>query len=267
MATTTLDDKLRAEYQQLFDTCLIRPAHAPEIEQTAKQIAKNETRYRGVADPLGLPWFFVGVIHCMEASLRFDQHLHNGDPLTARTVQVPKGRPKTGEPTFTWEESATDALTFEGFANQKDWSLPVMLFRFEKYNGFGYRSRHINTPYLWSFSNHYTAGKFAADGVFSPVLVSKQCGAAVLIRRLAEMGAVHFDLNNEPSDAATIAKLDQAVGFDPKNETAAAALLQAALNHFPGISLAVDGVAGERTSDAVRRVTGHFLAGDPRATT
>jgi hypothetical protein len=40
--------------------------------------------------------------------------------------------------------------------------------------------------------------------------------------------------------------------------------LQRWLNGFPGIFVKVDGWAGERTSDAWRRVTGHHLPDDPR---
>jgi len=185
-----LTDDLRQEYQTLFDTCVIAPTRAAEIESTTTKIAANQARYESVGEPLDIPWFFIGVTHCMEGGLNFKTHLHNGDPLTARTVQVPKGRPKKGNPPFTWEESATDALTLEGFAGLDDWSLTSILYRFEKYNGFGYRSRKINSPYLWSFSNQYTQGKFGADGVFSPTLVSKQCGAAVLLRSLTERGII-----------------------------------------------------------------------------
>jgi len=260
----TLNDDLRHEYQTLYDTCLISPLHATEVEKTTTKIAANQARYETVGEALNIPWFFVGVTHCMEGGLDFNTHLHNGDPLTARTVQVPKGRPKSGKPPFSWEESAKDALTFEGYAGKDDWSLTTMLYRFECYNGIGYRSRNINTPYLWSYSQHYTQGKFAADGVFSPVLVSKQCGAAVLIRRLAERGVIHFDSDNAPTTPEDIAELDALVVYAPNVESAAAASLQQALNHFPGISLAVDGKAGQRTSDALKRVTGHFLKGDPR---
>jgi hypothetical protein len=35
-------------------------------------------------------------------------------------------------------------------------------------NGFGYRAHGINSPYLWSYSNQYHAGKFVSDGVYSP---------------------------------------------------------------------------------------------------
>jgi len=221
--TTQLTDDLRHEYQTLFDTCLVAPPHAAEIESTTTKIAKNQARYEAVGDPLDIPWFFVGVTHCMEGSLDFKTHLHNGDPLTARTVQVPKGRPKKGNPPFTWEDSATDALTLEGFAGLDDWSLTSILFRFEKFNGFGYRPHHINSPYLWSFSNHYSQGKFAADGVFSPVLVSKQCGAAVLLRRMAERKIINFDSDNNPADDESIESSTRSSSSRPTPRPASAA--------------------------------------------
>jgi len=57
-----------------------------------------------------------------------------------------------------------------------------MLYEFEKWNGFGYRLYHpkVLSPYLWGFSNHYTSGKYTADGKFDESAVSTQCGAAVL---------------------------------------------------------------------------------------
>lgn len=258
-------DALRASYQQLFDTCVASAAHTTEIGNTANRIAANQARYAAVGEPLGIPWYFIGLIHCMECSLRFDQHLHNGDPLTARTVQVPAGRPTTGQPPFTWEDSATDALTYEGFANQADWSLPALLYRLEKYNGFGYRNHGINTPYLWSFSNQYTKGKYGSDGNWSPDLVSQQCGAATLLRSLIEKGAVTLDGAPGPANADTIAQLAADVPYDPHTQSDAARKLQNALNTIDGISLTADGYAGQQTSDAVQSVTGHYLDGDPRA--
>src|SRR5690606_7467709 len=95
----------------------------------------NKSRYKAVEAASGVPWHFIAVVHNMESSQRFDRHLHNGDPLTARTVQVPKGRPQTGNPPFTWEASATDALAFEGLGAGTDWSLAGTLYRLEAYNG------------------------------------------------------------------------------------------------------------------------------------
>ena len=59
-----------------------------------------------------------------------------------------------------------------------------MLYLFEKFNGFGYVKRGINTPYLWSYTNHYSKGKFAGDGKFDPNLVSKQPGTAAIMKAL-----------------------------------------------------------------------------------
>ena len=65
-----------------------------------------------------------------------------------------------------------------------------MLFRFEKYNGFGYRSHGIASPYLWSYSNQYTKGKYVRDGKWDANAVSLQCGAALLVKELVARGAV-----------------------------------------------------------------------------
>jgi lysozyme family protein len=68
-----------------------------------------------------------------------------------------------------------------------------MLYRWEAYNGFRSRTLHnINTPYLWSFSNHYSKGKFVADNVWDGNAVSKQCGAAVMLKVAVDGGIAHL---------------------------------------------------------------------------
>ena len=165
-----LTNALRREYTLLYKSCLVRPARRPVIDRIARGLAASRARYEKVASAVGMPWYVVAVIHSMEAGGDFTRHLHNGDPLTARTTHVPAGRPRTGKPPFTWEASAIDALTYQGFGNWKDWSVPGTLYKLEGYNGFGYRDHHpqVLSPYLWSFSNHYARGKYVADGRFSP---------------------------------------------------------------------------------------------------
>ena len=187
-----LTDDLRDQYQSLFDSCVIDPRHADDVSQAIARIMPKQARYLSVADPLGIPWYFVAFVHNLECSLNFNLHLHNGDPLTARTIHVPAGRPLLGHPPFTWEQSANDALRLQGLADLSDWSLPAVLYRLEGYNGYGYHLRRppINSPYLWSFSNHYTRGKFVVDGEFNPNAVSDQCGTAVLLWQMAQQGLV-----------------------------------------------------------------------------
>ena len=103
---------------------------------------------------------------------------------------MPKNRPAVWNPPTDWESSAVDALDLKGFLHLPDWSLAISLYRWEGYNGFGYYSRNINSPYLWSFSTHYTKGKFVADHKFDPEAVSKQCGAAVMLRALQDAGDI-----------------------------------------------------------------------------
>jgi lysozyme family protein len=182
----TLTPKLKEEYERLFATCVINPSKQPAVRSIREKIVASRSRYEEVEAVTGVPWYVIAVIHSLEGSLNFKTHLHNGDPLSAKTFHVPKGRP-SGTPPFRWEASAVDALKFDNMIGVKKWVLAGILFKLEGFNGFGYRTRHpeVLTPYLWSFSNHYTKGKFTVDGKFDPNAVSKQCGAAVLLLSLS----------------------------------------------------------------------------------
>ena len=180
---------LAAEYSTMFNACSIRSDKAALVQQSLAILRGNQTRYASVAASFHhMPWYFVGIIHGLEGSFNFKTHLHNGDPLSGRTTHVPAGRPPTGTPPFTWEASAQDALAFENFDRESDFTLPKVLFLFEHYNGMGYRQFGLASPYLWSFSNHYVKGKFGQDGRFDPDLVSKQVGAATFLKALQAAG-------------------------------------------------------------------------------
>lgn len=185
-----LTDDLRAEYQHLWDTAQIRNERRALTEIAANSVLANRDRYEAVGEPLGIPWYFIGAVHNMESSQNFARHLHNGDLLTARTVHVPAGRPVDGEPPFTWEESADDALRLMKLDQVVDWSLPGTLYQLERYNGWGYRRHHPETlsPYLWAATNHYTSGKYVADGKWDSAAVSTQIGAAALLLQISPGG-------------------------------------------------------------------------------
>lgn len=273
----SLTSALRAEYQQLFDGCQIRPERQAEVDACAERALAQQARYDSVARPLGMPWYVLAVIHSLEASARFDTHLHNGDPLVARTVHVPSGRPP-GPPPFAWETSAADALQLARYDRWNDWSVPGILYKWESYNGWGYRNAHpeVKSPYLWSYTNHYLRGKYVADGTFSDSAVSKQVGAAALLRRLAERGALVDPVVAPPAPvrpvtiaAAPIAApppvLAARLHYDPDVVAPDGIALQRFLNQFPAIFLREDGQLGPRSSEAFRAVFGLFLQGDPRA--
>ena len=178
---------LLSEYRDLFETC-IPNREAKGIFRWLKGRRWQVPIYEEVTDLVGVPWYMVAIIHSLEAGCRFDRHLHNGDPLTHRTTHVPSGRPAVGTPPFTWIESAADALRLKRWDQVSDWSVEHCLYLMESYNGWGYRGRGVNTPYLWAMSNHYEKGKFVADGKFNPGAVSKQTGGAVLLKILVDLG-------------------------------------------------------------------------------
>lgn len=158
------------------------------VESVAKKALSFKDRYNTVASQTGVPWGVIACIHYREANFNFFTHLHNGDPLSARTVHVPKGRPVSGTPPFKWEFSAIDALRYDGLDKVTDWSLNSTLYQLEKYNGFGYREYHnMNSPYLWAGTNWYTQGKYGYDNQFNPSLIDKQIGCAPLLATLTEM--------------------------------------------------------------------------------
>jgi lysozyme family protein len=266
MSSIALTDPLKAEYQRLFDNCNLRPESAAEIEAILARIRNGQPRYRAVAADTDVPWHVIAVLHQMECSGSFDKHLHNGDPLSARTVRVPANRPPQGTPPFAWEDSAVDALRFQRFDRWKDWSLSGTLYRIESYNGWGYRLYHPETlsPYLWGGSNNYAGGKYVQDGRWSASAVSRQIGAAVLLRRMAESGLLLPAAELPHTPGAPAEKLPL-LRYSPNTELPYARELQAFLNTLPDIYLKVDGKPGERTSDAFRKATGNYLAGDPRA--
>jgi lysozyme family protein len=184
--------ELQTEYEHLFASCRIVPGHVGEVNRMVGKIVAGRLRYSAVSAVSEVPWGFIGLLHSMESGCSFTTHLHNGDQLAARTFHVPKGRPLIWNPPNDWESSAYDSLRYQGFVDLKDWSLARVLYRLEAFNGFGYRQHGIFSPYLWSYSQHYTKGKYVWDGKWDPDAVSRQCGAAVLLKKMVDDGVVAY---------------------------------------------------------------------------
>jgi lysozyme family protein len=192
VSTSRKLSEIAGEYVGMFQDATIDPSKVPLVDRLATVLVSFRTTYEKLGADLRIPWHFIGLIHCMESNFNFGTHLHNGDSLMHRTSHVPKGRPtaEIADPPFAWTTSARDALTMMGFQTQTNWSLAAQLFRLERNNGMGYRIRGTASPYLWSFSDRYTGGKFTSDGVYDPAATSEQCGAAALLKRLVARGDV-----------------------------------------------------------------------------
>lgn len=174
------------DYQNLFHAAVLTtdPLKLRELDFVCRVALNNYNSYRIVSLRTGIPWPVIAAIHFRESNQCFLRHLHNGDPLTARTTHVPIGRPKTGYPPFTWTDSATDALT--DLWKPKAWDMAGCLDFCEHYNGYGYAERGVMTPYLWDWTDHYLSGLFDRDGQYDPKLTENRPGVVSIFKALAE---------------------------------------------------------------------------------
>jgi|GEM_PF-2110142 len=199
-ATTIFEqipEKRSVENTNLFKTCVISANKSVEVNRIVDKLIANKSRYVNVCKGTAVPWQFVAVVHYAEGNINFDRHLHNGDPLTGRTVNIPTGRPLRGNPPFTWEESVRDMLEYDKITVKINWSTPATLYKLLLFNGLGYDKQGINSPYLWSGSNHYKKGQYVADGRFDPEKVFQSIGVAVLLKAMEQRGLYSFEENKK----------------------------------------------------------------------
>ncbi len=176
------------DYLDLFDSAKLTEDRAKlkELDFVCRVIVTNDMIYKTVERFTCIPWFLIAALHSRESGQNFTKHLHNGDPLAARTVHVPQGRPVYGQPPYTWIESAVDAL--DGAWTPPIWNLAGALEFLERYNGFGYQKHGIHSPYLWDYTDKYSKGLFVADGKFDPEKIERRPGCVAIVKTLAIKG-------------------------------------------------------------------------------
>ncbi|HEY9632459.1 MAG TPA: C39 family peptidase [Coleofasciculaceae cyanobacterium] len=188
---------LKPRYEELFASCKIRGSWLPQIQAIAETIENLRSHYDAIEAQTTVPWWFIGILHYRATNFQ-EAHLHNSDPLTVRTVRFPEGRPIAPPAngfSYTFTESAVDALCMVKYDKAKDRSIAAWLWRFEMWDGFGsfgYARRGINSEYLWNGTNHFGSepnqGKFITDDQFDPYAKSDQVGAAAILCYLLYKG-------------------------------------------------------------------------------
>lgn len=243
-----LFQQFKAGYQNNWRNMQIRAGSDVEAKKEAAKLLKNKSIYQEISRLTNVWWPFIGLCHYRKSGFDLNTYLGNGQPLSRVTTIVPKGRgPFVGPDAFV--DGAVDALRLEHFVGATDWSIARTLFRLEGFNGYGYHSRGVNSPYLWSGSTAYgppeeRAGKFVADGVFDPHKIDPQLGVAVVLKELMGLDpSISFDgaasaLSGSPEPDVTQAETVLHVQQSLNN-----------LGIHPG--LAEDGILGRRTMAAI----------------
>lgn len=204
-------EQLEKGYTNLLEEMKLRSDWLPVLDRDARKILRYKDTYAKLTVKTGVPWEVIGLIHLLESGCDMSTHLHNGDTLRHRTVNVPRGRPKTGSPPFTFEQSAIDALKLDGLIGIEDWSDARIAYQLEKYNGTGYFKYNINSPYLWSGTTNYVRGKFVSDGIFDRDAVSKQSGAMAVLTRIRALDVAPKEIVAASRKLSTLKKLKDSV--------------------------------------------------------
>lgn len=268
-----LSEKRRIDpsyYRELFRTMKVRehPPIAHDVCDAKNSITHERTSdYLLVERELGIPWVFVALLHYREAGCNPECQILNGESWDKRTNFAPEGK----GPWKSWAHSAVYALRQRGLHKKKRWGIAQILRRLEDWNGHGYAERGLNSPYLWSGTNHGEGvGKFVEDGEYDPEVKDGQVGAALLLQQIIFAGRW------TPVARLATKPTDLLIEFDPDGECICLAVceLQKGLNAVLSTDscesllgpelLAVDGWAGKKTSGACRRVVGSYLVGDGR---
>lgn len=246
---TLKESQTREGYLKLWSAMTIRPGKTAALAKVVEKIAAGRNEYEAVESETGVPWWAIGILHMREASCDFKTYLGNGEPLSRVTRLVPKGR----GPFEDWHDGAADALRLQGYAGLSGWDLPTALHRMEAFNGWGYFYKGVNSPYMWSWTSQYTAGKFVADHKFSATAVDPQPGCAAMLRGLIDAGLVTLD-------AAAAVEVPLKLGARGEDVSRLQSRLRA-LGYPVGLA---DGVYGPSTRRAVLLLQDeHDLTGTP----
>ncbi len=272
---------LASEYESWVASMQAKHDRLAEIEQTARRLTRPEAlaNFAAVRTALGIPEVVQAVICEREDGCDFTKNPGQGDPLTRPSVHVPKGRPPLGAPPndrfpVTWQYAAIDAFSVCDRLNDNSapWSLAYACWKWEGYNGFGYRAHGIRSPYVVGGTNLQQPGKYIADNVFrttnadgSP-LWDHQLGCLPIARRMIELvpslafgDAVAVAAVTAPAGPSTL----PAVGPPPitvGGSLTGTRWVQSSANLILQLDppLAVDGSFGRRTRDAVRALQTQF---------
>jgi len=149
------------------------------------KLLANKKVYDEISKATGVPSAFIACVHVQELGSDVGvnkAYLGNGQPWNKKTTIVPKG---VG-PFSSFVEGGIHAMKRRNLHKIDLWTLERMIFELEGYNGFGYRSKGIKTPYVWGFTNHYTSGYYIADGVFSATKKKAGAGCFTIYKLLIE---------------------------------------------------------------------------------
>lgn len=244
---------LELEYDKLMSVMQI--TRFKECQETAQRLIQHIAPYKEAQTRFGIPAIWLATVGEREDGANiFHSYFGNGDPLDRPTRDVPRNR----GPFSSFEAGLEDAIRYDHIPMPGvTWTWSWFCYKGEAWNGFGYRSHGIHTPYLWAGSNIYRTGKYDSDGHFDAGMTDEQLGIVPIARCMVAIDPT-LDIPSWPADAEVPPPAAVPEGLHD------AATLQKNLNTLMDAQLTVDGSYGRRTANAVRafqRVAGLTVDG------
>ena len=191
-------EAMAAGYRNMWSGASVKQESKFAADSAAQIIIAHKAKYKAVEDKTGVPWFWIGCVHYRESGFNWSRSLAQGDPWNRVSTHVPKGR----GPFTSWEDAAIDALKLHNLDGIKEWPIERCLYEFERYNGFGYTARGVNSPYVWGGTTKQQPGKYVADGVWDATVWDKQLGCAAILRYLIAQDGTIADALSPDKPAA-----------------------------------------------------------------
>jgi lysozyme family protein len=248
-------EALKPEYAAQIARAHIRPECEHLLDATGHRLLHDKAVYLRVAEASGVPAAGLMALAEREMSGNLHCYLGNGQRLTQRTTIVPKNRGPFPDTEEGFIAGALDALHLDGLDQVAKmaggWTLPRFAYESEHWNGWGYRPRHIPSPYVFGGTTVQKPGKFIVDHAYSSTTMDPQLGTIAIVLKL-------FELDPSLKFADVIARVDDTTPIVPAAHPVIGdsniEWVQASLNklRIPGAPLAVDGNCGRGTRAAVR---------------
>lgn len=260
-------DVLKPEYSHLLSVMVVREECRKLVDEVAVKLIGFKSRYEPVTAQNGVPVVFIAASFEREAASDFSKNPAQGWPLNRMSRNVPHNGPFR-----TWFDAAIAAYHINGLdkVGSVNWTWELICYYGELFNGFGYRDfHHMHSPYLWGGTNIQTVGKYDADGEFNASHMDPQLGIIPVARRMVEIdptlalptvgvsapilsGIVH-DLE---IGARWIQETINSLGRFPQldvDDSYGRETMYAVMDFQAGYGLAIDGVAGPETIDAMKK--------------
>jgi lysozyme family protein len=183
-----------------WEAAKLRPEKSIALDKAVWLYQRTAARYEKVTAMRanGVPAPVLFCLHMRESDNSFSCSLAQGDPLTHRSRNVPRGRIPDKEPPYEWITCAEDAVYVVDRLDLKDWkTVQGAMDAITRYNGWGPEAHGVPSGYVWAGTTIYgtgsARGKYIADGRWSATAVDGQLGCAAVLKRMRERGiSLHF---------------------------------------------------------------------------